>query len=359
MTHPVWHSLILITAIILSFALTQHLIQYGLLLVFLLLVLYWILKTAFTNAIPHHRLADSLIATVIITVAVNATGQVHSPLFFLNYILLFSLSLLLEPVIPVAAAVTLIIGYLFTLSPNEPLKNLLPLFALALITPFALFLGEEYQKLLEQKKDSIILKKQNKDLQEKIHPPNRRVNPPIRTINPSILLLFLYGVLLLYPSPALSAAFESGKYRIETTSLEGTMRPSMLNNRSFSQNGFLISSRFDKNPLTVSVSKSGIDLAKSWVVDISLTPSDSHGAVLLGYQPEPFISLDGKKTIGLTYKTSNQPFQRFSVNPRVITEISTRDKKQTHHFTLKTPPSDDLGHITYRTVVGILVMSDF
>jgi len=49
---------------------------------------------------PSFKLAESTISTMTVLLVTTATGGITSPLFFLNYFLLFELSLLLEPQIP-------------------------------------------------------------------------------------------------------------------------------------------------------------------------------------------------------------------------------------------------------------------
>jgi hypothetical protein len=74
--------------------------------------------------------------------------------------LLFSLALLLEPIISITASLTLIIFFLINLPEGQNLKNLLPIFSLAFLTPFALFLGQEFLQIQK-------LKSENQKLEEK------------------------------------------------------------------------------------------------------------------------------------------------------------------------------------------------
>lgn len=107
------------------------------------------------------RLTDSAVFTYIVIVIVNSTGGLSSPLYFLNYFLIFALSLILEPIISVAATIGLVIMYILSIPANSSIKELLPLFALPFLTPFALFLGQEHIK-------NVRLKAKNEKLKNKV-----------------------------------------------------------------------------------------------------------------------------------------------------------------------------------------------
>jgi hypothetical protein len=96
---------------------------------------------------------------MIVLGIVNTTGATESPFFFLIYFLLFSISLLLEPVISITSTLALIVFFLMSIPPNQSLKNLLPIFSLAFLTPFAMFMGQEYTQISK-------LKSQNSKLKE-------------------------------------------------------------------------------------------------------------------------------------------------------------------------------------------------
>ena len=82
---------------------------------------------------------------------VNSTGGLTSPFFFLIYFLLFSLSIILEPIISITTTVTLIIFFLLNLPANQSFVTLMPIISLAFITPFALFLGREQIEVQKSK----------------------------------------------------------------------------------------------------------------------------------------------------------------------------------------------------------------
>lgn len=120
--------------------LSQYDLQIGALLFIVLFAAQRVLKI-------KSRLLESVVYTFIIMLIVNSSGGIASPFFFLIYFLLFSLSLLLEPIIPITVTLALIVFFLLSLPENQSLKNLIPVFSLAFLTPFALFLGEEYVKI--------------------------------------------------------------------------------------------------------------------------------------------------------------------------------------------------------------------
>lgn len=164
------HSLILIIAIGITFLFPKtSLAQYDLPIAAFLFIVLFIGKHAkkrekeitIQNNVEKKTsyLLESVIFTLIVLGVINTTGGLSSPFFFLIYFLLFSLSLLLEPIISISTTLTLIIFFLLTLPPEQSFKSLLPLFSLAFMTPFALFLGEEYA---ENKK----LKAKNQKLAE-------------------------------------------------------------------------------------------------------------------------------------------------------------------------------------------------
>lgn len=149
MTPTIIHSIILVLAISLSFIFPKtSLAQYDLQISALLFVSLFLGK----KLLKHNtRLLESVIFTLIVLIIVNSTGGVSSNLFFLIYFLLFSLSLLLEPIIPITTTLTLVIFFIIALPENQEVSTLLPIFSLAFLTPFAMFLGAEYKKNLEFK----------------------------------------------------------------------------------------------------------------------------------------------------------------------------------------------------------------
>ncbi len=177
-TKKVVHSLFLIISAFLTFlwpktSLVNYDIEIGALL---FLILYFGKKI-----IPQKtNFLESIIFTLIVLIVINSTGGINSPFFFLIYFLLFSLSLLLEPIVSLTLSLSLIIFFLIFSPPTEDFKNLLPIFSLAFLTPFALYLGKEYllvqktkKKLTYFKEDtllflSLILKNHLKSIKETI-----------------------------------------------------------------------------------------------------------------------------------------------------------------------------------------------
>jgi hypothetical protein len=173
------HSIILIFTIALGFLFPKStLAQYDLQIAASLFLFFFLVKKlALPNSQPA-RLLESVIFTLIVLLIVNTTGATQSPFFFLIYFLLFSLSLLLEPVISMTTTLTLIVFFLFSLPKDQNFSILLPIFSLAFITPFALFLGKEYEenqklKVKSQKSKeetflflSLILKNHLRNIQE-------------------------------------------------------------------------------------------------------------------------------------------------------------------------------------------------
>jgi len=178
MSAEIFHSISLIFTIAFSFLLVKTpFYQYDLQITALIFIVYFLAKKIALPQAKHsiasgrssyytpqqypHRLLDSLIFTLLILNIVNSTGATKSPLFFLNYFLIFALSLLLEPIISITTTLTLVIFYLLSLPPNQPIQELLPIFSLPFLTPFALFLGQEYLENQKLKVKSQKLKEDN------------------------------------------------------------------------------------------------------------------------------------------------------------------------------------------------------
>jgi hypothetical protein len=181
MTKEIIHSLILIFTIALGFIFPKtNLAKYDLQIAAFLFIVLYLVKRIEPIRNSASKLTESVIFTLIITSIITTTGATQSPFFFLIYFLLFSLALLLEPIISITTTITFICFFLFVLPENQSLKNLLPIFSLAFITPFALFLGQEYlenQKLKVKSQKSkeetflflsLILKNHLKNIKEAV-----------------------------------------------------------------------------------------------------------------------------------------------------------------------------------------------
>ncbi len=143
MSREVVHSLILIVTIASAFLFAKSSIsQFDLQITAALFIVYFVAKRFQKGG----RLLESVIFSLIVLIIVNTTGGVASPFFFLVYFLLFSVVLFLEPVISIVVTLSLIVFFVLTLGDNQGVKTLLPIFSLAFLTPFAMFMGQEYMK---------------------------------------------------------------------------------------------------------------------------------------------------------------------------------------------------------------------
>lgn len=124
-----------------------------------LFIILYLSKRFFIPKNIASKLIESVVFALVVLWIVNTTGGINSSFFFLIYFLLFSLSLLLHPLISLTTTITLIIFFLATLPQNQSFKQILPIISLAFITPFAMFLGQEY---LQNEK----LKNKNERMQE-------------------------------------------------------------------------------------------------------------------------------------------------------------------------------------------------
>lgn len=146
MSPEIIHSLILILSICFGFIFPKTVLaNYDLQIIAILFIILFVVRKWIN--LNKSRLIESVIFTLVILFVVNTTGGLHSPFFFLLYFLIFSLSLLLEPIIPVTTTLALMLFFIVTFPNNEPIEGLIPVFALAFLTPFALFMGKEYMKV--------------------------------------------------------------------------------------------------------------------------------------------------------------------------------------------------------------------
>lgn len=180
MTKELVHSIILILCVVLAFIFpSTPLAQYDLEIVAMLFMLLFIARR-FSFFSKKTRLFESVVFTFIILGVITTTGGLQSPYFFLVHFLLFALTLLLEPIIPIIVTLTLMILFLFSFSGSATLTQLLPIFSLALMTPFALILGNEYEETKRLKKSmsnqqentflflSLMLKNNLKEIQKNV-----------------------------------------------------------------------------------------------------------------------------------------------------------------------------------------------
>jgi hypothetical protein len=120
---------------------------FNLQLVAFLVAVFFIKNLIFKTV--QNKTVDVLILTLIVLLLVFSTGGAGSPLFFLVYFLLFGLSFLFEPPIAVIFSLILII---FLVPFVKTITEAASMFSLFLITPLALFFGQQYLKNLSAQK---------------------------------------------------------------------------------------------------------------------------------------------------------------------------------------------------------------
>ncbi len=165
------HIAVLIASTFLSFlwVTDEKLSNYSLQLTAILLLTF-----IFTHRLlkpASFKLAESTISTMAVLLVISSTGKISSPLFFLNYFLLFELSLLLEPIIPLILSVALIGFYFFSASPGFLQEDLLQwalLGSFPFMTPLAYFFGKFYRKEENQKIEIKNLSKKLEELEEEL-----------------------------------------------------------------------------------------------------------------------------------------------------------------------------------------------
>lgn len=167
---PVFHAAVLIAVTIVTFfwvtddTLSYYSLQLSAILLLTLIFSHRILKPL------TFKLVESTISTFAVLLIVSATGGISSPLFFLNYFLLFELSLLLEPTIPLLLSLA-VGGYYLLLSGSGTTPfNLLELLAFPVMTPLAIYFGKIYLKEENQKKEIKNLHKKIDELEEEMLP---------------------------------------------------------------------------------------------------------------------------------------------------------------------------------------------
>jgi len=149
MSKPVVHSIVLIITIAIAFLFPKtNLAQYDLQISAVLFIIMFLTRR-FIN--QTGRLLESVIFTLVILLIISTTGNTTSPFFFLIYFLLFALALLLEPIVAIITSFTLMVGFIFSIPPNQEVSSLIPIFSLAFLTPFALMLGQEYVTVQSEK----------------------------------------------------------------------------------------------------------------------------------------------------------------------------------------------------------------
>ena len=161
MSNEIVHALILVLAIVLTFIFPKtNLAQYDLQITAGLFIVLYLIKKFIIKQTSYSKLFESVIFTLVVMGIINSTGGLQSPFFFLSYFLLFSLGLILEPVISITTTLALIVFFLLGLPQNQDLKTLLPIISLAFLTPFAMYLGQEH---IESQKSKVKNQKLQQD----------------------------------------------------------------------------------------------------------------------------------------------------------------------------------------------------
>ena len=164
----VQHSLILFLAIVVIFlwqensTLSYYSLQLSAVLLLTLIISHHVLKP------KSFKLVESTISTMAVLLITSSTGGLNSPLFFLNFLLLFELSLLLEPLIPLFLSGILLVYFMMLTSSYPNYLVWLGLLAFPLMTPLSIFTGQIYQKVQNQKKEIKNLSDKIETLEEEI-----------------------------------------------------------------------------------------------------------------------------------------------------------------------------------------------
>jgi hypothetical protein len=154
------HTIILSLTIVGSFYLpTSFLARYDLWIAGILFLFLFIYKKFNIPFLTNSRIVEAVLFASTVMIIINTTGGMKSPFFFLLYFLLFALSLILEPFISVSVTFVLIALFLFSIPQNQNIKELFPILSLAFLTPFAMFMGEEYIKEQQERKRNDSLQK--------------------------------------------------------------------------------------------------------------------------------------------------------------------------------------------------------
>ncbi len=139
---------------------TETLSFYTLQLIALLILIYFVKNIARRPqpATDKLKYLDSIILTMVVLLLIFSTGGLGSPLFFLTYFLLFGISFLFQPKLAIIYSVILIV--FFGVQSNlDSTDYLLKLLSLLLVSPLALFFGQQFLQNLADKNRIKIYKK--------------------------------------------------------------------------------------------------------------------------------------------------------------------------------------------------------
>jgi hypothetical protein len=170
------HALILLTTLCIIFfwvmdpVLSNYSLQLtGILLLFLIFAHRLHKPSAF-------RTVESVVSTIAVILITTATGGISSPFFFLNHFLLFELSLLLEPQVPIILSLGLIVFYLYSHQTDQSPMAIITLLSFPIMTPLAYYFGKIYRKEENQKKELKNLKNKVEELEDEVVEEELRIN---------------------------------------------------------------------------------------------------------------------------------------------------------------------------------------
>lgn len=126
--------------------------HYDIQLLAVLFIVYFLFRNVFSR-MKHFYVIETLVFIFVIVATVFSTGGVRSPFFFLLYFLLFASSLLLESGTSLVLTLMLVIAFLGSYNASMTLQQLLPVFSLPFITPFAKYAGDMQRKYFKQREE--------------------------------------------------------------------------------------------------------------------------------------------------------------------------------------------------------------
>lgn len=157
----VLHTLLLVVSVVVTFlwASVPALSRYNLQAVGIIVLLYFAGKIISKGRQQLLATIDGVMFTSISLLLILSTGGLHSPVFFLLYLLLFAISLIFEPIQSLLLTLTLLVVFLID-NPISSLEtaSIINLTTLIVITPLALVFGRKYLQTLEERGKIQILK---------------------------------------------------------------------------------------------------------------------------------------------------------------------------------------------------------
>lgn len=146
-----------LTSVIIFFWTQSPLAEYNFQFVAILAILFLISRKIADDQLLAHPV-NLIIFTAVTLLLISETGGLESPIFFIVYFLLFGTALLSST--PIVLTLTLLIMIFFSPSLTS-INAAIQLASLLLITPLAVFFGQQYLQLLNQQGEIVFLKKAN------------------------------------------------------------------------------------------------------------------------------------------------------------------------------------------------------